>query len=68
MWALMAVMAVMIRSMAVLPDLWALQSVYLRLIGRRCVSLHDGCVFSLNYLHTHISPTLVELISNNPYH
>ena len=67
-WALMAVMAVMTRFMAVLPDLWALQSVCSRLIGRKCVSLHDRCVFSLKYLHTHISPTLVELISNNPYH
>ncbi len=67
-WALMAVMAVMTRSRAVSPDLWALQSVCSRLIGRRCVSSHVGCVFSLKYVHTHISPTLVELISNNPYH
>ncbi len=67
-WALMAVMTVMTHSMVVPPDLWALQSMCLRLIGRRCVSSHAGCVFSLKYLHTHILPTLVELISNNPYH
>jgi hypothetical protein len=35
---------------------------------QRCILSHDGCVFSSNYLHTHISPTLVEMISNNPYH
>ncbi len=67
-WALMAIMVVMTCSMAVPPNLWALQSVCLRLIGQRCVSSYDRCVFSLKYLHTHISPTLVELISNNPYH
>ncbi len=67
-WALMTVMAVMTCSMEVSPDLWALQSVCSRLIGCRCVSLHAGCVFFLKSLHTHISPTLVELISNNPYH
>jgi hypothetical protein len=30
--------------------------------------LLDGCVFFSKYLHTHISPTLVEMISNNTYH
>ncbi len=34
----------------------------------RCILSHDICVFSSNYLHTHISPTLVEMISNKPYH
>ena len=34
----------------------------------RYILSHDGCVFSSNYLHTHISPTLVEMISNNTYH
>ncbi len=37
-------------------------------IVQRCILSYDGCVFSLIYLHTHISPTLVEMISNNPYH
>lgn len=38
------------------------------LIVRRCILSHDGYVFFIKYLHTHISPTLVEIISNNPYH